>query len=153
MAARLLIVVHLAGLGLVLGSIFSHIVASALGGTPGGSPAFLAARRQILWASRAVTMPGLWLALAAEAALAFLARPLQTWMLADGALGAAVLLLGLLFVMPAVKAALTEAVAVSEGRGNAAKVAGIYRRESAVGAVNVLLILAMLALAAWQPGL
>lgn len=151
MPARILIVVHLTGLGLVLGSIFSHIVASALGGPPGGSPAFLAARCQILTASRCVTMPGLYLALAAEAGLAFCARPYETWMLVHGALGAAVLLLGLFVVTPAVKAALAEAVAVSEGHGSVARVATIYRRESLVGALNVLLVLAMLSLAALQP--
>lgn len=63
---RLLKILHLIGLSLFLGSIFSHIVASVLGGAPqaGNEAAFLASRVHITAATRYLTMPSLLLTLA-----------------------------------------------------------------------------------------
>ena len=148
---RFLKLLHLSGLALFLGSIFCHVVASVLGGTPGGSAAFIAARRQILLASQFVTVPGLGLAVASGVAMLILVRPRQTWMWIHGALGLMVLVVALTVVMPTVSAILDGALAVAQGSGDAAAVSARYQVESVTGGLNVLITLAMMALAVWRP--
>lgn len=150
--ARFLKLLHFVGLALFVGSIFSHVVASVLGGTPGGSAEFIAARRQILLASQVVTMPGLGLAVASGLLMVLLARRRQRWMWLHGALGLAVLALALIVVMPTVGAIMDGALAVAGGGGDVAAVAARYQVESVVGGLNVLLALGMMTLAIWRPG-
>jgi hypothetical protein len=148
---RFLKLLHLLGLALFLGSIFCHVVASVLGGAPGGSDAFIAARRQILLASQVVTMPGLGLAVASGVVMLILAQRRQTWMWIHGALGLVVLVVALTVVMPTVSAILDGALAVAEGSGDAAAVTARYQVESVTGGLNVLISLAIIALAVWRP--
>ncbi len=150
---KLLKLLHLVGLGLFLGSILSHVVASSLGGTPGGSAEFIMARRQILLASEVVTMPGLVLLVATGLGLLILARPRARWMWVHGALGLVVLLVAAAIVMPTVNAILGGALAGAAGSGDATAVAARYQLESVVGGLNVLLALAIMVLGVWRPRL
>ncbi len=149
--AGFLKLLHLVGLALFLGSILCHVAASVLGGAPGGSAEFIAARRQILFASQVVTMPGLGLAVVTGLIMAIRTQRRPTWMLVHGGLAVVVLVLALTIVMPTVSAILDGALAVAAGGGDTAAVAAGYRLESAVGGINVLLTLAMMALAVWRP--
>jgi hypothetical protein len=149
--ARLLKLLHLIGLALFVGSILCHVVASVLGGAPGGSAEFIAARRQILLASEVVTMPGLALAVASGLGMALLARRRQPWMWVHGSLGLVVLALALVVVMPTVSAILDGALAVAAGSGDGAAVAARYQVESLVGGLNLVLSLAIMALGIWRP--
>lgn len=150
---RSLKLLHLIGLVLFLGSIFGHIVSSILGGEPGGSAAFIAARRHILLASEVLTMPGLYLSIASGLGLVLLSPRRERWMAVHGGLGLAVLLLALTVVMPTVKDVLAAALAVAKGEGDAAGAAALYARESAVGGFNVVLSIIIMALALWRPRL
>ena len=142
---------HLLGLALFLGSIVCHVVASVLGGTPGGSAEFIAARRQILLASQVVTMPGLALAVVTGVMMMLATQRRRLWMWVHGALALLVLALALTVVMPTVAAILDGALAVAAGTGDAGAVAAGYQVESMVGGVNVLITLAIMALAIWRP--
>ncbi len=151
--ASFLKLLHLLGLALFLGSIVCHVVASTLGGTPGGGAEFIAARRQILLASQWVTMPGLGLAVVTGLIMVVRTRRRPRWMLVHGALAWLVVTLALIVVIPTVSAVLDGALAIARGSGDVAAVAAGYQLESAVGVANILLALAIMTLAIWRPRL
>src|SRR5580658_201652 len=107
---RTLKVLHLLGLALFLGSVFSHVVAGVLGGPP-GSAAFVTARVEIVAATRALTLPGLGLAVISGLGMAALSPGLrrQRWLGLHAALALVIVALGVGLVAPAGRAALAEA--------------------------------------------
>ena len=142
---------HLIGLTLFLGSIFGHIVAGALAGAPGG-PAFLAARAQIVEATRLLTLPGLALLLASGAAMLAAARmsPLRIgWLTAHVAGAVLVLVNTVVFICPAGKAALALAKAGEYGE----PLTRAILAEDGFGAANVALALALIVLGLYKPAL
>jgi hypothetical protein len=151
MMSRFFKFLHLLGLTLFLGSIFGHIVAGALAGAPGG-PAFLAARAQIVEATRLLTLPGLGLLLVSGAAMLAAARmsPLRAdWLTAHVAGAAVVAVNSLLFVCPAGRQALALTRAGEYGEALSRAILA----EDGFGAVNVALALALIALGLYKPAL
>jgi hypothetical protein len=104
---------HLLGLTLFLGSIFSHIVAGAVGGAD-----FLAARAEIDAATRALTLPGLGIAILSGVGLALLSPARRAWMGVPAALAAAIALLAVVAIVPAGRVALGGAAALAQGNGD-----------------------------------
>ncbi len=153
---RLVKTCHLIGLTLFLGSILGHIVAGAAGGAP-GTASCLYAREHIALATQFLTLPGLGLAVVSGVALAIVSRqsPLrQRWLAAKIALTLAILANSALFVAPAGARALVGAVALSKGDGAAiAEILAALRVEQIAGAVNILLILAIVLLGVFKPRL
>jgi hypothetical protein len=147
---------HLIGLTLFLGSILGHIVAGAAGGAPGAA-SFLYAREHIALATQFQTLPGLAIAIVSGATLAFVSRlsPLrQRWLAAKIALTIAILVNSALFVAPAGAHALSGALALSKGDAGAmAEILAALRVEQIAGAVNILLILAIVLLGVFKPRL
>jgi hypothetical protein len=142
---------HLIGLTLFLGSIFGHIVAGALAGAPGDS-AFLAARAQIVAATRLLTLPGLGLLIASGAVMLISARtsPLQIGWLGAHVAGAALILVNTAaFVVPAGARALALAKAGEYGEALTRAILA----EDGFGAANVALALALIALGLYKPAL
>jgi hypothetical protein len=149
---RLLKSVHLLGLTLFLGSIFSHIVAGAAGGVIGGV-GFLAARAEIDAATRALTLPGLIIAILSGIGLALLSPARRAWMGVHAALAAAIALLAAAVIVPAGRAAFSGTAALAQGQGNVDHVRAALMTEHVAGAVNILLTLAVLALGVYKPAL
>jgi hypothetical protein len=154
--ARLLKACHLLGLTLFLGSILGHIVAGAAGGAP-GAPGFLYAREHISLATQFLTLPGLALAVVSGVVMAVASRlsPLRLrWLAAKIGLTVAILINSALFVAPAGARALAGAVALSKGESSAmAEILAALRVEQIAGAVNILLILAIVLLGVFKPRL
>jgi hypothetical protein len=146
---RIFKTLHLLGLTLFLGSVFGHIVAGQAVGAQGG-PYLVAARTEIVAATRFLTMPGLALAMASGLAMLFFARlsPLKTpWLAAHIALAAVVVVTAVAVVVPAGREALSLVLAGDFGAGlNAA-----LNREHGFGAVNVALTLALIILGVFKP--
>ncbi len=113
---RALKIAHLLGLALFLGSVFSHVVAAALGGAP-GSPEFLPARAEIAAATRALTLPGLGLAVLSGVGMALVAPGLrrQRWLWLHAALAGLVVASSVALVAPAGRQALAGAEAFAAG--------------------------------------
>ncbi|MCW2285575.1 putative membrane protein [Rhodoblastus acidophilus] len=142
---------HLLGLTLFLGSIFGHIVAGALAGAPGDA-SFLAARAQIVQATRLLTLPGLGLLLASGAGMLAAARlsPLKIGWLAAHVGGAALILVNTAFVIvPAGARAFALAKAGEYGEA----LTRAIRAEDGFGVANVSLTLALIALGLYKPTL
>lgn len=154
---RILKILHLLGLTLFLGSVLGHIVAGIGAGDP-GSASFLFAREEIALATRALTLPGLLLAILSGIAMARLGRlsPVrQRWLAAKALLTAVVAVNALLFVVPSGDRALAGARALLHGEAGAtaAGVLSAVGVESVAGAVNILLVLAIVALGVAKPRL
>jgi hypothetical protein len=147
---------HLIGLALFLGSILGHIVAGAAGGAP-GTASFLYAREHIALATQFLTLPGLAIAVVSGGALAAMSRlsPLrQHWLAAKIGLTIVILVNSALFVAPAGARALAGAVALSKGESGAmADILAASRVEQIAGAVNIILILAIVLLGVFKPRL
>ncbi len=153
---RLLKTCHLLGLTLFLGSILGHIVAGVAAGPP-GTASFLYAREHIALATQYLTLPGLALALVSGAGMAAVSRlsPLRHhWLAAKIALTLVVLANSTLFVASAGARALAGAMALSKGDGGAmADILAALRVEQIAGAVNILLIVAIVLLGVFKPRL
>jgi hypothetical protein len=151
---RALKIAHLLGLALFLGSIFSHVVAAALGGAP-GSPGFLPAREEIDAATRALTLPGLGLAALSGLGMALVAPGLrrQRWLWLHAALAGLVVVSSLALVAPAGRQALAGAEAFAAGGAGAAELAGALALERVAGAINIALAIALLAVGVIRPSL
>jgi hypothetical protein len=146
---RLAKFLHLLGLTLFLGSIFGHIVAGALAGAP-GDPFFLAARAEIVAATRYLTLPGLGLSILSGAVMLISARisPLRIGWLAAHVAGAALILVNtFVFIVPAGKGALAFARAGDYGDALTRAILA----EDGFGAANVVLALALIALGLYKP--
>ncbi|MBB4196343.1 hypothetical protein CCR94_13420 [Rhodoblastus sphagnicola] len=142
---------HLLGLTLFLGSIFGHIVAGVLAGAP-GDPAFVAARAEIVHATRLLTLPGLGLLIASGAGMLAAARlsPLKIGWLAAHVGGAALIVINTAaFIVPAGIRALALAKAGDYGEA----LGGALLTEDGFGAANVALALALIALGLYKPTL
>lgn len=146
---RALKILHLLGLALFLGSVFSHVVASVLGGPP-GSPGFLPARAEIVAATRALTLPGLGLAVLSGFGMALLAPGFrrQRWFWLHVGLAALVVGSSLAWVAPAGRRAL----ALAAG-GDASGLAAALLTERVAGSVNIALAIALLAVGVIKPAL
>ncbi len=153
---RILKVCHLIGLTLFLGSILGHIAASAAAGEP-GSAGFLYAREQIAFATRVLTLPGLFLAVASGIALARVSRqsPLRVrWLAAKVVLTVAIAINSVVFVAPAGARVLAGTVALSRGEPVAlAQIVRDHNVETAAGAANIVMILAIVLLGVIKPRL
>jgi len=147
---RILKIAHLIGLALFLGSVFSHVVASVLGGPP-GSPGFLPARAEIVAATRALTLPGLGLAVLSGVGMAIVSPGLrrQRWFWLHVALAAAVVVSSLAFVAPAGQRAL----ALATGAANAHDLAAALFVERVAGSVNIGLAIVLIAVGVIRPAL
>lgn len=148
---------HLLGLTLFLGSIFSHIVTSALGGEPGTTATFIAAREHILTATRWLTLPGLALTILSGMALTWLkyrTRP-PRWLQVHALLAGMVLALSLVVVVPAAQQTLKRAQAAQNSQQTAtvADIARAKNTEDVVGGVNILLTLTIMSLGVMRPQL
>jgi hypothetical protein len=142
---RIAKILHLLGLALFLGSIFAHIVAGQIGGGP-GSAHFAFARAEISAATRALTMPGLLLALLSGLWMAVLTRlsPLrQPWLAFHAGLALVVLAIAATLVIPAGKTLLA-------GGGLDEMVAALTV-EQVAGAINIALTLALAAIGVFKP--
>jgi hypothetical protein len=147
-------VLHLLGLALFLGSIFGHIVSSALGGEVGGTLAFQMARAHIAFATSVLTMPGLYLSLLSGVAMVLAGRlsPLrERWLFLHGGLAIAILLLALCIIQPAVAQVLLGAQELVRGAGSLQAVTSAKHIEDAVGGANVVLALVAIGVAVWKP--
>jgi hypothetical protein len=146
---RIFKTIHLLGLTLFLGSVFGHIVAGQAVGAQGG-PYLVAARAEIVAATRFLTMPGLGLAIASGVAMLFWARlsPLKTpWLAAHIFLAAVVVFGAVAVVVPAGREALALVLAGDFGAGFDAALL----REHGFGAVNVVLTLILVILGVFKP--
>lgn len=156
MAYRLFKVLHILGLAAFLGSIFGHIVSSILGGEVGGTAAFLNAREHIAFATKVLTLPGLYLTLASGIAMMLTARlnPLrQRWLLPHAGLGLVILAVSLVIIGPAVGDALVGTQELVRGTGDLSRVAFAKKTEDMFGGLNVLAAVAAMVLVVWKPRL
>jgi Predicted integral membrane protein (DUF2269) len=154
---RILKVCHLIGLTLFLGSILGHLAASVAAGEP-GSAGFLYAREQMAFATRVLTLPGLFLAVASGIALAKVSRqsPLRVrWLEAKVALTVAIAINSIVFVAPAGARVLAETVALSRGEPVVAlaQIVADRNAETIAGAANIVMILAIVLLGVIKPRL
>jgi hypothetical protein len=147
---RALKIAHLIGLALFLGSVFSHVVASVLGGPP-GSQGFPPARAEIVAATRALTLPGLGLAVLSGLGMAIVSPGLrrQRWFWLHAALAVAVVVVTLALVAPAGR----QALALAAGRADARDLAAALLVERVAGALNIALAIALLAVGVIRPAL
>ena len=148
---RALKIVHLIGLALFLGSIFGHVVAAVLGGPP-GSPGFLPARAEIVAATRALTLPGLGLAVLSGLGMAIVSPGLrrQRWLWLHAGLALLVVVSSLALLAPAGRRAL----AAAEGLGaGAPDLASALLVERVAGGVNIVLAIALLVVGVIKPAL
>jgi hypothetical protein len=135
---------HLIALALFLGSIFAHIVASQLGGPPGTAD-FTFAREEISAATRALTLPGLMLAILSGLWMAFLSgiSPLrQPWIAAHAGMAVGVALIAAILVVPAGRTMLSNPSLDEIGTA--------LTMEHAAGGLNILLTLAIVAVGVWK---
>ena len=142
---RIAKILHLLGLTLFLGSIFAHIVAGHLGGEP-GSIHFAFARAEISAATRALTMPGLLLALVSGLWMAYLARlspSRQPWLAFHAGLALVVLTIAATLLVPAGKTLLAG--------GGLDELGEALKLERVAGAANVVLTLALAAIGVFKP--
>jgi hypothetical protein len=145
---RIFKTIHLLGLTLFLGSVFGHIVAGQTVGAQGAN--LVAARTEIVAATRLLTMPGLGLAIASGLAMMFCARlsPLKNpWLAAHIVLATVVVVTAVAVVVPAGREALA---LVSAGDFGASFNAALLR-EHAFGAFNVVLTLLLVILGVFKP--
>jgi len=153
---RILKVCHLIGLTLFLGSILGHLATSVAAGEP-GTAGFLYAREQIAFATRVLTLPGLFLAIASGIALARVSRqsPLRVrWLAAKVALTVAIAINSIAFVAPAGARVLAGTVALSHGEPVAlAQIVADHNTETIAGAANIVMILAIVLLGVIKPRL
>ncbi len=136
---------HLIGVALFLGSIFAHIVASQLGGTP-GTARFAFAREEISAATRILTIPGLMLAILSGLGMATLSRLSpwrQPWIAAHAALAFVVLLVAATLVVPAGNAL--------RAGGGIDEIGAALTVEHAAGGLNIFLTLAVMAIGVFKP--
>lgn len=154
--AKSLKILHLLGLALLLGSIFGHIVAAAPHDYASGSPALLFARQTIVEATRALTLPGLALAIASGIAMALRGgRALagRRWLAVHAGLAVCVLASAMALIVPAGGTMLRLAAAAATGTPLGPDYAAAARIERMAGAVNVVLILLIVAIGVAKPAL
>jgi hypothetical protein len=152
---RLLIVAHLLGLTMFLGSVFGHIVAGIVGGAP-GTAAFLAAREEIAAATQALTMPGLGLTILSGLGLAAVSRlsPIRhRWLAAHAGLAVAIVIIAATVIVPTGMRTLAEARAFALGEAGAslAGVTDALSLEHAAGAFSVALAFLVICLGVFKP--
>lgn len=154
---RLLKIAHLLGFATFLGSVLSHIVAGFAGGEPGAA-SFLFARENILSTNQVLTIPGLVLTLASGLALMVAGRlsPLRhRWLAIHAGLAIAVSVVAVAILLPAGEAIADEAAALVQASDPAAvaQVLNRSRLESVVGAINIVLTLAVVSVGVLKPAL
>lgn len=145
---------HLVGIVMFLGSIFGHVATSVLGGPPGGSPEFVAARENISALTRALTLPGLGLAVIAGLAMALIARldPLRVrWLGLHGALGLVIVMLTATIVVPAGRHLREAALSARAGAPSLPAIQNDLLLENVFGSVNIALALIAMAVTIWRP--
>jgi hypothetical protein len=142
-------ILHLVGLSLFLGSVFGHVVASAVGGEIGGAE-FLFARKIISVATWALTLPGLALSICTGVALAALSPARRPWMYAHAGFAIAIALIAAFVLVPAGMEAL-RGVDLSGSGPTLADVEAALMRERIAGAVNILLALCVVAIGVIKP--
>jgi hypothetical protein len=151
--SRIAKLVHLLGLVLFLGSIFTFAVASGVPAS-GDLPSLATVRRVISAGTTSLTLPGLFLLVASGAGLlrgrARLVR--QAWLRVMLVAGLVIVANALLVVVPAVRSATSlaqEAVAAGQRPAGYARA---YAVESAAGAANIVLALLATAAGVWRFG-
>lgn len=151
---RALKIAHLIGLALFLGSVFGHVVAAILGGPP-GSPGFLPACTEIVAATRALTLPGLGLAVLSGLGMAIVSPGLrrQRWLWLHAGLALLVVVSSLALLAPAGRRALVAAQPLAAGGAGAPDLAAALLVERVAGAVNIVLAIALLAVGVIKPAL
>jgi|WetSurMetagenome_2_1015567.scaffolds.fasta_scaffold27521_5 hypothetical protein len=128
-----------AGIALFLGSVLTFVVASSLTANASFED-IVFARRLIRRATLAITMPGLWLAMLATAAMWFTGSA-PAWRVAVLGL---VLLVGHTAIVPATRVCLEQAeVSRREGRLSSA-FRRAYLWESVLGGINLLAMIVLL---------
>jgi uncharacterized membrane protein len=141
---------HLLGLALLLGSIAVYIALSQRYAT--ADPArFAEVRLFIAAGAHAITLPGLWLAVASGAALAWRKRPLPGWLKLKLALVLLIVLNAHGVVVPALDEAARLAVQAAQSGIPDPGVSEAVRREWTFGAANLVLCLGVLILAVRRP--
>lgn len=154
---RILKTLHLIGLALFFGSIAGHVVAAVHAGTP-GSPTFLFAREEIVTATRALTLPGLALALVSGVGMILatrLALLRQRWLIAHGIVGVVIAVIAAGVLAPAGRhaLALTFDLATDTSEATAYRLGEVLHTESVAGGINILLTIAVILLAIFKPRL
>ncbi|MEO5336692.1 MAG: DUF2269 family protein [Magnetospirillum sp. WYHS-4] len=151
MITKTLKVLHLLGLAMFLGSILGHIAQGFVPGSASDPAAMLIGRQAIEVATRGLTLPGLGLLALSGLALAIRGRlhPARQRWLALHALALPLIALSAFTVMLPTAAALLEAARAGDIGGFAA----LKGRESAFGALNLLLAVAAVVLGVVKPSL
>jgi hypothetical protein len=141
---------HLLGLVAFLGSIFGHIALGVFGGAPGDAR-FAFAREAIVAATRAVTMPGLGLAVGTGVLLVVRSKASfskSRWLAVHAGLA---LVIGLVAATVIVPSGARATAALARGALEVARAA--VSTETIAGAVNMLLTLAVVVLGVFKPRL
>lgn len=152
---RLLRVAHLLGFATFLGSVLSHVVVGLSAGEP-GTIRFLAARDDIVSTTQALTAPGLALTVVSGVGLTLSGRlsPLrQRWLSVHAGLAIVVTVVAIAVLLPAGQTIAAEAATLVRTSDPAAvaRIASRLRVESVIGAINIALTLAIVALGVLKP--
>jgi uncharacterized membrane protein len=148
-------VLHILGLVLFLGSIFSFIVASHAAGSNADAIHF--ARQTIALGTYALTVPGMGLAVITGAAMAFIRwrsrRELPPWLLLKMLFGLIIVANATFVLVPAVNQLTKLSEELASPAGAWELFTSIANREEQFGKINVLLILLSAGLGVFQPRL
>lgn len=145
-------IVHLTAMAVFIGSIPAHIVLAGVA-DPVAAASFAALQEGKMATIRALTLPGLAVTVVSGLALAWQGRAFhRRWVRAKVALSALIAINGALVLTPTGQAI---AAAAREGVSSGtvpAVLAALETREAAFGAVNLLLILAVIVVAVRKAG-
>lgn len=150
----LLRVIHLVGLAMFLGSILTHITAGLLPGAGIDPSATLFARQEIDLATRAVTMPGLVLAILSGSlmtAMKYRRLSHHPWLIAHAVTGMAVVVIAVVVMVPTGRSLLDAAAAIALRPDTAEAFNALAPREHGFGAVNIFLTLVGVVLGVVKP--
>lgn len=147
---------HFVGLAMFLGSILAHV---SLGFVPGaGDPAqaMVFWRQGIEIATRSLTVPGLALLVLTGLFMALRggARFVrQRWLIAHLAIGALIVVIAGLVMVPVGIQSLDQAIDLSRGAGSLAIFSGLVGKERIFGAISIVLALLSILIATLKPRL
>ncbi len=149
-------VVHVIGVAMFLGSIFAHIAAGMVPGATSDPQVMLLCRQVIDFATRYVTLPGLAIAIVSGAimmATAYRGLFKRRWLILHLTAALIVAAISVTVMVPAGRAILAAAGAVTRGEGSLQAFAAAALREHLFGAVNIILAIAAIVIAVAKPRL
>lgn len=147
---------HLIGMGMFLGSILVHITAGLIPGAASDPVTMSFARQTIDIATRFVTLPGLALAIASGAIMAWRRHPRSPrdrWLAAHQIAAVVIVAITVMVMIPTGHRLLAATTALSVDSAVPDALTDLANREAAFGAVNLVLLLAAIGLGVVKPGL